>query len=122
MAAGTGIALSNSSDGKYTTITANPDLSSYATSTALASVTANPVLRTGINSMSIQNVAGVILGAFQTNASPCFVNNSIQTGSLTATSFSVLQVPNSYPVFTLTPTTTTVRNNFAVATGSTASL
>ena len=69
LAPGSGITLTTSADGKTATIAATPvDLSGYATTTALTSVTsslasiqavvgtqANPILRTGINSLSIQN-------------------------------------------------------------------
>ena len=41
LAPGTGISLTPSSDGQYTTIAANPDLSGYATTKALASVTSS---------------------------------------------------------------------------------
>ena len=64
----------------------------------------------------------MILSSLPTNATPCLVNKSIQTGSLTATSFNVNTVPNNYPLFAVTSTTTTVSNNLAVATGSTSPL
>ena len=62
------------------------------------------------------------LGSFMTNGTPCFVNSSIATGSLTANSFSVLKLPDLTQLFSVTDATTTIWNNLVVATGSTSNL